>query len=404
MNNFYKNKKVLVAVSGGIAAYKAAILVRSLIRAGAQVRVAMTHAAQDFITVKTMAVLSQHEVLTDAILAQEGPEVSHIDWAQWPDIIMVVPATANLMAKLANGIADEVVSTTILASPADMVIAPAMNDAMWLNPATQRNVERLQEDGHLLIEPATGFLAEGYQAKGRLPEPEEILEQAAQRLQARQPSPWQKKKVLITAGGTREALDPVRYLTNRSSGKMGYALAQQALDQGAEVRLITAVDRPAPYGVEVISVASTQEMYAAVMANLDWADVFFASAAVSDFRPAENAKHKIKKKGDAPLELKLVQNPDILATAGEKQSANQLIIGFAAETQNLLANAQAKLEKKHLAMVVANDVSQADIGFNSNENAVTLIKADGSRQVLAKADKSEIAQQILEAVAALFPS
>lgn len=386
-------------VSGSVAAYKAATFVRLLTKSGANVRVGMTTAAQEFITSKTLSILSGNDVLTDLFVGHTS-EVVHISWAKWADFIFVVPATANLIGKIAQGIADDAVTATIMASSADKIIAPAMNDNMWANPAVMRNMKTLQQDGWLVIEPTIGFLAEGYAAKGRLPEPVDILEQTDVRLRAKS-GLLIGKKVVITAGGTREALDPVRYLTNRSSGKMGYALARAAAENGAEVVLITTTARENVFGVEQVFVSSTQEMLVAVTHAFSDADIFISAAAVSDFKPAEFATHKIKKQTDSGLTLNLVQNPDILQTIGQSKKTNQIVVGFAAETQEILAHGKEKLIKKQADMIIANDVSKSDTGFSSDDNAVTILIPDHLPETLSKTSKIEIARAIMARIITL---
>ncbi|CDX64860.1 Phosphopantothenoylcysteine decarboxylase/phosphopantothenate--cysteine ligase [Leuconostoc citreum] len=395
----FKNKNILIVVSGSVAAYKSATLVRLLIKMGAHVRVSMTHAAQEFIPSKTMAILSGHDVLTD-LFAGQGADVVHIAWAKWAEVIFVVPATANIIGKLANGIADDAPTATVMASAAEKIVIPAMNDVMYNNPAVQRNIEHLSSDGWLLIEPSIGFLAEGYEAKGRLPEPDMILSETAIRLQAKS-GLLHGKKVIITAGSTREALDPVRYITNRSSGKMGFALAQAAAEQGAHVTLITTVTKPAIYGVNQILVSSTQEMFDAAIAAFETADIFIGAAAVSDFRPEKTDHHKIKKTGDSGLTLKLVQNPDILKTIGQHKTHSQIVVGFAAETQNVEAYGADKLVTKNADMLIANDVSRSDIGFSSDDNSVTILTRDKQPEFLDRAPKITIARHIISRIVTL---
>ncbi|MGY3742188.1 bifunctional phosphopantothenoylcysteine decarboxylase/phosphopantothenate--cysteine ligase CoaBC [Leuconostoc inhae] len=395
----FKEKNVLVMVSGSVAAYKSATLVRLLIKSGANVRVGMTTAAQEFITSKTLSILSGNDVLTDLFVGHTS-DIVHIDWAKWADIIFVVPATANLIGKLAQGIADDAVTATIMASTADKIIAPAMNDNMLANPAVMRNIATLKKDGWFVIESAVGFLAEGYIAQGRLPEPIDILQQSAVRLRAKN-GMLIGKKVIITAGGTREDLDPVRYLTNRSSGKMGYALARAAAEMGAEVALITTIVRENIFGVTNIFVNSAQEMFDVATHEFATADVFISAAAVSDFKPAEIAVHKIKKQADDGLTLNLVQNPDILRTIGQSKKSHQIVIGFAAETQEILVHGQDKLIKKHADMLITNDVSQSDTGFSSDDNAVTILIPNRSPETLPKASKIDIARAIMTRVITL---
>lgn len=398
--NDYNQKNILVVVSGSVAAYKSAILVRELIKFGAHVRVAMTSSAQEFITAKTLSVLSQNEVLTD-LFAQQDATVLHIEWAQWADQIFVVPATANLIGKIANGIADDAVTAIIMASDADKIIAPAMNDVMLNNPAVQRNIKRLEQDGWLIISPEIGFLAEGYDAKGRLPEPIEILSQTAIRLRARK-AKLLNKKVIITAGGTKESIDPVRYITNRSSGKMGFALAQAAVEAGAKVTLISTQKAPQIYGVDVVYVNSAAEMYQQVQSLFVTADIFISAAAVSDYRPANEASQKIKKEGSEGLNLSLVQNVDILSEIGHSKSSNQFVVGFAAETNNLMAYAQKKLKTKQADMLIANDVSRSDVGFNSDDNAITILVPDQKPETTMLLPKIEIARLIMNRIGQTF--
>ncbi|MGO1337628.1 MAG: bifunctional phosphopantothenoylcysteine decarboxylase/phosphopantothenate--cysteine ligase CoaBC [Leuconostoc fallax] len=393
----YENKQIIVIVTGGIAAYKAAYFVRELVKQGAVVRVVMTSSAQQFITPFTFEVLTQQPVMTDMFHPIKAGSVQHIEWAQWADLIFVVPATANLIAKMAQGIADDAALTIILASQAQKVVAPAMNDQMWENPATQRNIQQLQHDNILVIMPTTGFLAEGYEGKGRLPEPVDILAQTEIRLLA-QNGALKNQRVLITAGGTREALDPVRFLTNRSSGKMGYALAQAAAEAGASVQLITTINRNVAYGVTTIMVESTQEMYDQVMSHVPDSDIFISAAAVADYRPAQKADQKIKKTDDNNMTINLVKNPDILAEVG-RHKRQQYVVGFAAETQNLLAYADAKLKNKGADMLVANDVSRSDIGFSSDDNQVVVLTASHEPQYLPVQSKLDTARAIIQLIA-----
>lgn len=396
MNNFYRNKNILVIVTGSISAYKSATLVREFIKSGAHVRVGMTDAAQEFITVQTLAVLSKHDVLTD-LFRDEKAAVTHIEWAKWAELIFVVPATANIIGKIANGIADDAVTATIMASSAAKVIAPAMNDIMLNNDAVVRNLNLLKSDGWFIIDPEIGFLAEGYESQGRLPEPVVIINQAAIRIQARG-GELKGKKIVITAGGTREALDPVRYLTNRSSGKMGYALAQAAAELGAMVVLITTTKREELYGVREIVVTSTRDMHATVVQEFSDADIFISSAAVSDYRPAAQAENKIKKVGHENLTIELIQNPDILSDIGHIKKAGQIVVGFAAETQNVLASAQKKLSKKNADFLIANDVSDVDGGFDSDNNKVTILSRDKDPEKIELLPKIDIARTILDRV------
>lgn len=389
-------KHIALYVSGGIAAYKAATLVREFIRQKAQVRVVETAGAQAFVTPLTFQVLSKYEVYTDRF-AQLAPEqVAHIELADWTDVAVVAPATADLMAKLANGIADDFASTALLATTAPKFVAPAMNVHMWENPATQRNVATLKQDGMRIIDPDTGFLAEGYHGKGRFPEPAKIVATVEAALIAADTSlPLHGQKVLVTAGGTRERLDPVRYLSNDSSGKMGYALALAARNLGAQVTLISTVSQlPVPAGVTYVHVDSASAMRTALLNRFVAAAMVIMAAAVADFRPAAPAANKIKK-DSTNYTLELTKNPDILAELGQRKQ-HQFLIGFAAETQNLLTYAQKKLAQKQVDMIVANDVSSPHAGFNRDTNEVTVLRPNQAPQPLKVASKTKIAQQILQ--------
>jgi phosphopantothenoylcysteine decarboxylase/phosphopantothenate--cysteine ligase len=310
----------------------------------------------------------------------------------------VVPATANILGKMANGIADDAASTVLLAAHTPIIVVPAMNTKMYDNPAVQRNVAQLRADGVIVIEPALGLLAEGYAGRGRLPEPAEIMAQAEMRLRQRS-GRLQGKHFLVTAGGTREELDPVRYITNRSSGKMGYAFAQALLEQGASVDLISTVDLPVPVGANVIPVKSAESMLWALQDRFDEATGVVMAAAVADYRPAHIADQKIKKESGAPLILKLVENPDVIASLG-KFKQHQYIVAFAAETNDLIAHAQVKLQKKNADMLIANDVSQHDAGFGVDTNRVTILKPGVANEVLALDSKINVAREIVRRMAA----
>lgn len=389
-------KHIALYVSGGIAAYKAATLVREFIRQKAQVRVVETAGAQAFVTPLTFQVLSKHEVYTDRFAQLAPDQVAHIELADWTDVAVVAPATADLMAKLATGIADDFASTALLATTAPKFIAPAMNVHMWENPATQRNLAVLKQDGMRIIDPDTGFLAEGYQGKGRFPAPAKIVaEVEADLIAADTTLPLHGQQVLVTAGGTRERLDPVRYLTNDSSGKMGYALALAARNLGAQVTLISTVSQlPVPAGITVVHVDSAAAMRNALLKRFATAAMVIMAAAVADFRPAVPATNKIKKTATT-YTLELTKNPDILAELGQRKQ-HQFLIGFAAETQHLLAYAQRKLAQKQVDMIVANDVSSPHAGFNRDTNEVTVLQPNQAPQPLKVAHKTKIAQQILQ--------
>lgn len=384
-------KKIGVFITGGIAAYKTPNLIRQLIKAGNDVRVAMTSAAANFVTPQTLATVSKHAVLTDANEFAAPEHVAHVALAHWMDVALVVPATANTLAKMAGGLADNVVTTTLLAFNGLTLAVPAMNDQMWANAQTQANVARLRERGVQVLEPAEGPLAEGYSGKGRMPADEVILTfvQTATTDQY-----LAGNRVLVTAGGTRERLDPVRYLTNDSSGKMGTALANAAAAAGAQVTLVTTVQRAVLPGVTVVPVAAAEEMQTAVQQAFTQADLVIMAAAVADYRPTKAADHKLKKTGDAGMTLELVQNPDILAGLGQTKT-HQFVAGFAAETNDLMANATAKLARKHVDMLIANQVGEG-VGFNTDDNAVVLLQPEAAPITLPQAPKLVLAQQILQ--------
>jgi phosphopantothenoylcysteine decarboxylase/phosphopantothenate--cysteine ligase len=391
------NKKVTIYVTGGIAVYKAADLVRKFIKAGAEVRVAMTASAQEFVTPLTFQVLSKHDVYTDTFDEKDAQFVSHINLADWTELAVVAPATANILAKMANGIADDFVSTALLATTAPRLIVPAMNQHMLENPATVRNMESLRSYGYEIMEPDTGFLAEGYEGKGRMPEPEKIVE-AAQLVVVNNAKelPLKGKKVLITAGGTKERIDPVRFITNDSSGKMGYSLAKVARDLGAEVTLVTATNLlPVPFGVKPIYVQSSEEMGSAVLDIFHKVDMVIMAAAVSDYRPKTQATVKIKKTNE-DLTLVLEKTTDILAELG-KRKTGQFLIGFAAETHEVERYALDKLKRKNADMIVANDVSKEYAGFNKDTNEVIIYQLDKEPIQISVRSKDLIAEEILYA-------
>ena len=388
-----ENVKIGVFVMGGIAAYKVPELVRQLIKKGAQVQVAMTQSAQEFVTPLTLQVLTKRPVLTHTFDEREPSQVQHVAMADWCDLALVVPATANGLAKMAHGLADDVVTTTLLAVTAPVLVVPAMNVHMYENPATQRNLAQLRADGLTIMEPDTGFLAEGYEGKGRLPELHRIVAQV-ERLYARThlPQSLAGKQVIVSAGGTRERIDPVRYISNDSSGKMGYAMAQAADWLGATVTLVsTTQSLLPPEGVQVQEVASAQELAQTMTSHYDQMDYVVMAAAVSDYRVKQPHDQKIKKvAGQTDWQLDLVENPDILAQLGQTKR-QQVLIGFAAETQNLLEHARAKLSKKGADWLIANDVSNPAIGFNSDKNQVYVLGAQGQEVLLPQQSKISLA-------------
>ncbi|MHC9536866.1 bifunctional phosphopantothenoylcysteine decarboxylase/phosphopantothenate--cysteine ligase CoaBC [Dellaglioa sp. BT-FLS60] len=391
-----ENKKIGIVVTGGIAAYKSLELVRALIKQGAAVRVAMTDAATEFMTPLSFKTLSKNKVLTDLFSTQESEHVAHIEFADWVDVMVIAPATANMIAKMANGIADDFVSTAILATEATKVVVPAMNEHMLMNPATQRNLKLLEQDNVQIIEPETGFLAEGYSGKGRFPELATIMSVINANFED-SIQPLKGQNVLVTAGGTQERIDPVRFIGNDSSGKMGFAIAIEARKLGANVTLISGVSQlPDPVGVETIRVKTAVALSEAINSRFDKQNILIMAAAVSDYRVQTVADQKIKKSADT-LTLTLEKNPDILKHLGEIKQ-KQYLVGFAAETQNGLVNAQEKLEKKNLDLLVLNDVSNSAIGFNSNENEVTLLRPQMENKFIKQTSKNQIAKDLLEVI------
>ncbi|MFD6440080.1 bifunctional phosphopantothenoylcysteine decarboxylase/phosphopantothenate--cysteine ligase CoaBC [Peribacillus sp. NPDC060186] len=391
------DKKVLLCVTGGIAVYKAAALTSKLTQAGAHVKVIMSDSARQFVTPLTFQALSRHDVYTDTFDEKDSSVIAHIDLADWADIILVAPATANVIGKIANGIADDMVTTTILATEAPVWVAPAMNVHMYAHPAVQKNIETLRTFGYQFIEPGEGYLACGYVGKGRLEEPETIVKHLNLYFGDRKLQPLKGKKYLITAGPTREAIDPVRYVTNHSSGKMGYALAEQAAEQGAVVTLITGpVSLTPPSNVKVIHVESAADMYDAVFEQYDTSDVVIMTAAVADYKPKFYHTQKMKKQpGENVIEFE--RTKDILKELGENKT-HQILVGFAAETNNVEEYARGKLAKKKADMIVANNVTVAGAGFGTDTNIVTIFNKDGRATDLPKMSKADIAKSILSEV------
>ncbi|KLI76656.1 MULTISPECIES: bifunctional phosphopantothenoylcysteine decarboxylase/phosphopantothenate--cysteine ligase CoaBC [Lacticaseibacillus] len=394
-----KKQQIALFVTGGIAAYKTPLLVRALVKAGHDVRVAMTTSAEKFVTPETLAIVSKHAVLTDGHEFDHPEHVAHVALAHWADLGVIVPATANTLAKLAAGMADNVVTTTLLAMAAPKLMVPAMNDQMWQNPQTQHNITRLTEQqGYLLLPPATGQLAEGYVGVGRMPEPDQI----ALYIESLDEPLLKGRHIIVSAGGTKERLDPVRFLTNDSSGKMGTAIANAAAGAGATVTLVTTKQLPVVPGVTVKPVTSAQSMADAIMIEFEEADAVVMAAAVADYRAPTISDHKLKKAdANSGLTLTLVQNPDILATLGQKKT-HQLVIGFAAETNDLLANAQVKLTKKKADMIVANAVD-ATHGFNADTDAVTLLRPNQPPVTLPEMPKQQVAAALVKQLATMLP-
>ena len=390
--------RILIAVGGGIAAYKVPELVRALMRVGHVVRCAMTPAATRFVTPLVLQTLTGQAVRTDLFDPSEEGEIDHIQLADQADLVIVAPATANLIARMAHGLADDLVTAVLLATRAPVLIAPAMNVNMWSHPATRQNVELLRARGVHMVGPESGELACGWEGLGRMSDPEAIVVAAARALGRRS---LEGERVLVTAGGTAEPIDAVRSITNRSSGKMGFALASEALRRGAEVCLVAGVTSlPTPHGAERIDVGTALEMRDAVMAQLPRATIVIKAAAVADFRPARASAGKIKKENlpaDQPVVLELVANPDILQEIC-RAKGDRIVVGFAAESHDVIEAARRKLARKGCDLLVANDVSRSDAGFNVDTNAVHLLTPDGVVEDIPLRGKSEIAAQILDRV------
>ncbi|GAB4545849.1 MAG: bifunctional phosphopantothenoylcysteine decarboxylase/phosphopantothenate--cysteine ligase CoaBC [Anaerolineae bacterium] len=403
-----KDKRIILGVTGGVAAYKAAFLASRLAQAGASVDVVMTEAATRFVAPLTFQSVTRRAVYTDVfeLVAGEGPgqvRIPHIDLAKAADLLLIAPATANTLARLSHGLADNLLTAIALASPAPLLIAPAMESDMWAHPATQSNVDTLRGRGATFVGPTTGHLASGAEGVGRMSEPEDILEMA--RVVLGRQGDLADRQVVVSAGGTREAIDPVRFISNHSSGKMGYALALAARDRGAHVTLVAApACLPDPLGVETVHVESAADMRDAVLSACQSADVLVMAAAVADYRPAETVAHKIKKTGER-LSLELSRTPDILAEVARLRQGGagpKVTVGFAAETQDLLANAWDKLRRKGLDLIAANDVSATDAGFAVDTNRVTLLSADGREEALPLMSKDEVAHHIWDRVGQLL--
>lgn len=394
----FKGKKVVIGISGGIAAYKCAELVRQLKRSGAEVEVIMTQAAQKFITPLTMETLSEKKVHTNLFPDDEFSATVHIDLADWADVVLIAPATANIIAKINNGIGDDLLSTVCLAAWRKTVIAPAMNSNMWANPAVQCNLKELTKNGYIIIDPAEGDLACGYTGTGRLPDLAVLLHWLKYAMTAKKDLAG--KIVLVTAGRTEEEIDPVRIITNRSSGKMGFALASEAFYRGAKVKLVAGPNNLSPPpGVDYYPAGSAEDMYDAVFENLDDVDIMIANAAVSDYR-SKNVLFRKMKKDKKEIELAMVANPDILGNAG-KRKGSRILIGFALETDNEHENARKKLKNKNLDMIVINNPTEDSAAFASETNRVTIIKKSGKPVELPLMEKTQVAVKIMNEVVKL---
>jgi len=390
-------KNILLCVSGGIAVYKAVALTSKLVQAGANVKVIMTNSATKFVTPLSFQAISRNDVYLDTFDEKDSSVIAHIDLADWADLIIVAPATANILGKFANGIADDMVTTTLLATTAPVWCAPAMNVHMYDHPAVKVNIETLYKRGIRFIEPSEGYLACGYIGKGRLEEPEKIVELVRQFFLNKQENWLKGTNVIVTAGPTREKMDPVRYLTNLSSGKMGYAIAEVAQKLGANVTLVSGpVHLVPPPQVKAIKVESAEEMYNAVIDGFDRADIVIKTAAVADYRPKHVFQEKMKKK-DEDTVIELERTKDILFELGRRKK-NQILVGFAAETNDIEKYARKKLEKKNADMIVANDVTKAGAGFGTETNIVSIFKRNGEVKELPLMSKHEVAYELLKEI------
>jgi phosphopantothenoylcysteine decarboxylase/phosphopantothenate--cysteine ligase len=402
IENALSGKRVALAVCGGIAAYKSVEILRGLQRAGCEVRVTMTRHACEFVTPLTFRALSGSHVVVDDYSLDNPDPIAHINFSQTVDLFVVAPATANIIAKFANGIADDFVTSTYLACTAPVLIAPAMNPTMWLQAATRRNVDLLRADGVHFVEPDSGEMACGTVGPGRLSEPEIIVQAALELLNksgTQSGGSMKGERVLITAGATREEIDPVRFVSNRSSGRMGFAIAEAAAQRGADVTIVAGfTTAPSPAGARIIRVGTAEEMANVVLTEVAKATVFVAAAAVADYRPVTKSAHKLKKK-DQTISLVLERTPDVLSLVSQKRISDLIVVGFAAETSDVQNHARRKLEDKKLDMIVANDVSLSDSGFDSLNNTVTIITADDpNHEVLPTMSKPDAARRILDRI------
>lgn len=390
-----KGKTIVLGVTGGIACYKAAALASALVKLHADVQVLMTENATRFVSPITFEQLTGNKALVDTFDRNFQHKVEHISVADRADFVLIAPATANVLAKLANGLADDMLTTTVLACDCPKAAAPAMNTKMYENPVTQDNLEKLRGYGWEIVEPASGRLACGAVGRGKLPEPEQLVEVCLHALAHEKDMTG--KRVLVTAGPTREAIDPVRYITNHSSGRMGYAIAKAASRRGAVVTLVTGpVDLPVPGYMEVVPITSAQEMYDAVMSRADGMDIIIKAAAVADYRPAETADNKIKK-ADGDLSIPLSRTQDILAELGRRKRPGQFLCGFSMETENMVGNSREKLTKKNLDLIAANNVKVAGAGFGADTNVLTLIAADAEIE-LPLLTKDAAANELLDEI------
>lgn len=392
---------IALGVCGGIAAYKAVEILRGLQRAGCTVRVAMTKRACEFVQPLTFRALSGAHVVVDDYAPDNPDPIAHITFSQTAELLIVAPATANMIAKFAHGVADDFLSSTYLACFAPVLVAPAMNTTMWEHPATQRNLDRLRGDGVYITEPDAGEMACGTIGPGRLSEPDQIVAAALEILASSRKKDLSGERFLITVGATREEIDPVRFISNRSSGRMGFALAEAALKRGAEVTVVSGITTVAPpSGVKIVQALSAEDMAHAVANETGNASVFIGAAAIADYRPAQRAAEKIKK-SEETLTLILERTPDVLSQVAAARTNGMLVVGFAAETENVVENAVQKLKSKNLDAIVANDVSRSDAGFDTTTNAITIITKNSDPVALPVMSKREAANRVLDAIVSL---
>lgn len=390
--------RITVYLTGGIADYKAVEVIRKLEKENHEVRVVMTKNAKHFITSHTLAALTKYPVLDDLWKKENESSIPHVHLARWTQLALVVPASADFIAKVANGIADDAATTTLLATGASKLVVPAMNDQMWDNPSTQRNIAQLKQDGIQIMEPVVGMLAEGYSAKGRMPEVDDIVNWVNQQIVSNKA--LSGKKVIVTAGGTIEAIDPVRYIGNRSSGKMGIAIAEAFSNAGADVSLIygnISISLPQNPNIKLIHVESSEDMLQAVKEKFKDGDILVMAAAVADWRMEKVSDHKLKKQPNTnSLDLHLVKTKDILKEVGRSKKENQIVMGFAAETNDLIENATKKLQEKGADYIVANDVSKNV--FGNDQDQITILKKEGERETWPRLSKVEIANKLVKMI------
>lgn len=404
-----KGKHIVLGISGGIAAYKAAMLLRLLVKKGAEVQVVITPNGKEFITPATLAALSGKPVVSEFFVANTGEWHSHVDLGLWADLMIIAPATASTIGKMANGIADNMLITTYLSAKEQVMVAPAMDLDMWAHPSTQRNVETLRRDGVIIVQPQAGFLASGLTGKGRMEEPEAIAEAAEEYFRNLEETSSKKmdmigKRIVISAGPTYESIDPVRFIGNYSSGKMGFALANECKQRGAEVTVVAGpVDKNLTLidGIKRIDVISAHEMLSAMENEFDESDVAVMAAAVADYRPVEVAESKIKRENRDEISLRLVKNPDIAAALGQRKE-NRKLIGFALETDHEFENALSKMQRKNLDMIVLNSLRDKGAGMMTDTNKITIFTSDGTDRTFPLKSKKDVAADIADAISGLF--